>query len=220
MEQPLEVPLQTNTTYHDTGPCIDTMMVRRSSNNHGNDSTANDKNSNAMTMTDQIEDLLARIVHRVDLHESHEGDGSTAERGSDNSANKSIDSNGKIATNRSGPLLPREISELSFLCNAIAAATISTTPGTTQSVNNKKRIGFASVDVDSVLSLIELLDRHVNLAVAMNVIESSVGVLSDTTKSPSQIAAALEQVRNSHAMNTLTDHQKDSHPCRKNINSG
>ena len=163
------------------------------------------RTSNSDTITaDQIEDVLARIVHRVDLQESHEGDGSTAERWNEDSQNAGNASNASSSgRNNSGPLTSRELSELSFLCSKIAATmtTSGSITGPSIGSNNKKNnsTSFANVEIDIVLSIIELLDRHVNLAVGINVIESSASIVRDTTKSPSQIAAALEQVCVKHA---------------------
>jgi hypothetical protein len=169
------------------------MSRRRSSNSSGKGAPAPiiPKNSHVIT-TDQIEDVLARIVHRVDLNESHEGDGSTAERWSTGNATTGCSNQNKGGSNTSGPLTTRELSDLSFLCSAIATAQPAITKGQS---GNKNNFGFANVDIDSVLSVMELLDRHVNLAVNTNVIESAACILSKSSKSPSQAASALEQVR-------------------------
>jgi hypothetical protein len=199
----MEFPFHNNTSYA-AAPHMDTTasMGRRHSST-GSAPTSCTNNTDDMT-ADQIEDVLARMVHRVDLQESHEGDGSTAERWNEDSQNHNNTSNPKVgSSNSSGPLTSRELSELSFLCSKIAAttssstATVGATIGTTNNICNKKsgNTSFANVDIDIVLSIIELLDRHVNLAVAINVIESSASIVRDTTKSPSQIAAALELVR-------------------------
>ena len=188
---------------------VASMARRRSSN--GSVAPAASKNRSDKITADQIEDILARIVHRVDLQESHEGDGSTAERWNEDVNQKRGSSNcdpkGQ-GSSSNGPITSRELTELTFLCSTIAAAmttsssastTVSTNisvPSLTSSTNTMNNItSFANVDTDIVLSVIELLDRHVNLAVATNIVESSATVVCDTTKSPSQISAALEKVR-------------------------
>jgi hypothetical protein len=173
---------------HCTNLC-DNMNLRSSGNSSCNTATAPiaQNNSHCIT-TDQIEDLLARIVHRVDLKESHEGDGSTAERWSNGNGNNNQN---KEDSGTNGPLTSRELSDLSFLCSQIAATQSSAARAQS---DNKNNFLFANVDVDSVLSVMELLDRHVNLAVSTNLIESAACILADSMKSPSQIASALEQV--------------------------
>jgi hypothetical protein len=195
-----------NSIFHGAAHLDTTASMGRRRSSNGSAPSASINNSDSMTV-DQIEDVLARIVHRVDLQESHEGDGSTAERWNEDNTKRGrvCDQKGR-GSDSNGPLTSRELSELTFLCSTIAAAmtaSATTTVGTNLSVpsmvsttNKKKSItSFANVDIDLVLSVVELLDRHVNLAVAINIIESSATIVCDTTKSPSQIAAALEPVR-------------------------
>lgn len=191
-----------NSSFHGGAQLDNTASMARRRSSNGSVPSASKKNSDSMTV-DQIEDVLARIVHRVDLKESHEGDGSTAERWNEGNQKRGslCDQKGQ-GSNSNGPLTSRELSELTFLCSTISVAmttsatTTATVPSKVRTTNKKKCItSFADVDIDSVLSVIELLDRHVNLAVAINIIESSATIVCDTTKSPSQIAAALDQVR-------------------------
>jgi hypothetical protein len=190
-----------NSSFHGAAQLDTSVSMARRRSSNGSTPSVSKKNSNNMTV-DQIEDVLARIVHRVDLKESHEGDGSTAERWSEGNQKRGSAGDQKSqGSNSNGPLTSRELSELTFLCSTISAAMTSlatTVPSKFSTTNKQKCIittSFADVDIDTVLSVIELLDRHVNLAVAINIIESSATIVCDTTKSPSQIAAALEQVR-------------------------
>ena len=204
----MEFPLHHYEQPYTGAPDNYSIMGRRSSSNV---SAPNVPVSTSIITGDQIEDVLARIVHRVDLQESHEGDGSTAERWNEKAGNPKLG-----GSSSHGPLTSRELSEMSRLCSTIASAmTESTTTTAIQNISaspsleghNSKtnsNASFASVDVDIVLSVIGLLDRHVNLAVATNIIESAGAMLRDTTKSPSQITVALEQVRMNHTCSPLT----------------
>ena len=193
-----------NSTFHGAAHLDSTASMARRRSSSGSAPTTSRNNSDIIT-ADQIEDVLARIVHRVDLKESHEGDGSTAERWNEDNQKGGNGCDQKVrGSNSNGPLTSRELSELTFLCSTIAAAMTTSASSTvipnfsipSTTCNNKKSVtSFASVDIDIVLSVIELLDRHVNMAVATNIIESSAAIVCDTTKSPSQISATLEQVR-------------------------
>ena len=198
----MEFPLHHYEQPYTGAPDNYSIMGRRSSSNV---SAPNVPVSTSIITGDQIEDVLARIVHRVDLQESHEGDGSTAERWNEKAGNPKLG-----GSSSHGPLTSRELSEMSRLCSTIASAmTESTTTTAIQNISaspsleghNSKtnsNASFARVNIDIVLSVIGLLDRHVNLAVATNIIESAGAMLRDTTKSPSQITVALEQVRRNH----------------------
>ena len=98
-------------------------------------------------------------------------------------------------------LTAAELQELSFLCTAQECIKSSNSSSGFQ--NNDCRhdaespnvVGFASVEGDPLLALIELLDHHVNSAVSVRLIEAAIEVYQSAGGSPSQANAALEQVR-------------------------
>ena len=74
-----------------------------------------------------------------------------------------------------GPLTRQELAELSLLCSST------------------EEEGFAAVEGDQLLALLELLDRHINHAVSVNLIPQALEVLQEED-SPSRAAASLDQV--------------------------
>jgi hypothetical protein len=106
---------------------------------------------------------------RVALQEGHEG------------GNNTIPSN--ALKPHLGPLTNQELAELTFLCNTETAA----------SGNNCPDDGFATVEGDQLVSLIELLDRHVNLAVAVNLVQQSLQHI-EPGAAPSVIASEMDKV--------------------------
>ena len=100
----MELPSHNNSSHAATPLDTVASMGRRRSSNESAPSTTGTNKSNNVT-ADQIEDILARMVHRVDLQESHEGDGSTAERWNEDSpkSNTAFHPNAD-SNNHSGPL--------------------------------------------------------------------------------------------------------------------
>lgn len=95
-------------------------------------------------------------------------------------------------------LTTAELQELSFLCTAQEC--IKSSNGMNNNRNDDSEspnfAGFASVEGDPLLALIELLDHHVNSAASVRLIEAALEVFQSAGGSPSQANAALEQVRN------------------------
>jgi hypothetical protein len=130
-----------------------------------------------------MEDLITKILHRVDMMESHEGTGSTAERWNNTThAGK-------------GPLTPAELSELAFLGQSITTppSNVGAGPMTAAKKEQESATGFASIDSDLLLSLMELLDRHVNLASSIHLVQEAAAILA-SHPAPSLAANAMEQV--------------------------
>lgn len=129
-----------------------------------------------------LADVMNRILHRVDMKESHEGDGSTAERWSN--------------TAPSCPLTSAELSELSFLCQTLSNERVDCTMSASTTQERKPATGFASIESDSLLSLMELLERHVNLASSIHLVQEAAAVLANPANAaPSQAANAMDKVR-------------------------
>lgn len=136
--------------------------------------------------SEKLADAVARMIHRVDLSEGHEGSGEAAT----SSTNKGGDDDDDDVHLNQGPLTPQELAELSFLCTATTAAADSKRG----SKSSTQAVGFAAVEGDQLVALMELLDRHVNLAVSVNLMESAAGIAA-LQESPSQAAMAVDQVR-------------------------
>ena len=100
----------------------------------------------------KFSDTVNRIVLRVACTEGHE-DSTSHNRAAD-----------------AGPLTLPELAELSLLC----AATLNDTPNHQQS---QDKFGFATVEADQLLALLEVLDRHINNAVAIDFIRDALEVL-------------------------------------------
>jgi hypothetical protein len=97
-------------------------------------------------------------------------------------------------------LTAAELQELSFLCTAQECIKSSSSSGFQNNdcrhdAESPNVVGFASVEGDPLLALIELLDHHVNSAVSVRLIEAAIEVYQSAGGSPSQANAALEQVR-------------------------
>jgi hypothetical protein len=130
-----------------------------------------------------LEDVITKILHRVDMMESHEGGGSTAERWNN------------VTHAGQGPLTAAELSELSFLCQSLTTSQSNAGAGAMTAAKKEQEpvTGFASVESDLLLSLMELLDRHVNLASSIHLLQEAAAVLA-AHAAPSQAANAMEQV--------------------------
>lgn len=117
-------------------------------------------------------DTVNRVVLRVACTEGHE-ESSPARQ---------------TPLSHAGPLTPRELSELSLLCTSANAA---------RSNNNTSEdtpSGFATVEGDQLLALLELLDRHIDSAVSVNFIPEALELLQKE-ESPSKASASLDKVR-------------------------
>lgn len=110
----------------------------------------------------RFSDTVNRIVLRVVCTEGHE-DSTSHNRASD-----------------SGPLTLPELTELSLLCSAL---------NDTHSAS-EDNFGFASVEADQLLALLEVLDRHINIAVAIDFIRDALEIL----RSEDGRSEALDQV--------------------------
>jgi hypothetical protein len=163
---------------------------------------------NAVITAERMDDVVTQILHRIDMMESHEGKGSTAERWSTTTS-----CNGTVQ----GPLTTQEIAELSYLCHAVSTTNTSASSNTRKISNGKSndamtmpetavsmmndtnandRLDFSNMESDSLLSLMELLDRHVNVAVAIHLLEHAAAVvLAHAAHAPSQVATVIDQVR-------------------------
>jgi hypothetical protein len=132
---------------------------------------------------------------RVACAEGHEGNSAPS-----GSSAKGRNGNGgrmSPAPGQQGPLTPQELQELSFLCTA-ASAEAAQQPAM-QHQNGEKAdsvVGFATVDGDQLSALVELLDRHVSLAVSKVHIVEKAAEIYQKTESPSQATAAIDAVRN------------------------
>ena len=78
-----------------------------------------------------------------------------------------------------GPLTLQELSDLSLLC--------------TSSPQKQQQQGFATVEGDQLLVLLELLDRHIDHAVGVNFYPQAIELLQQQ-ESPSRASAALDKV--------------------------
>ena len=103
-------------------------------------------------------DAVSRMVHRVNLQEGHEA------------------GTRPISSHQQGPLKPQELAELSFLCTAAAAASSSAAASSNNNSEQAANAGFASVEGDLLVAVIEMLDRHVNLAVGVHLIDDALKI--------------------------------------------
>ena len=96
-------------------------------------------------------------------------------------------------------LTAAELQELSYLCTAQDCLKPCNSSSSSNSNNVEKEFpnvsGFARVEGDPLMALVELLDQHVNNAISVRIIEASVEVYQSAGESPSQANAALDQVR-------------------------
>jgi hypothetical protein len=116
-------------------------------------------------------DTVNRLVLRVACTESHE-DVSPVKR------------RAPAAPAGGGPLTPQELSDLSLLCtysNDIRSKGDQQNP-----------YGFATVEGDQLLGLLDLLDRHISAAVGVDFIQEAVDLLK--AESPSKASASLDEV--------------------------
>lgn len=102
-----------------------------------------------------------------------------------------------------GPLLPQELADLSLLCSANSSSSSKNKNQATTKKSNRQEQqqqedaalkGFASVDGDQLAALIELLDKHVNLAARVSLIEDALNIIKKAG-SPSIASDAIDQVR-------------------------
>lgn len=121
-------------------------------------------------MSSKYSDTVSRMLNRVALQEGHEG----ANPAASNTAKPHL-----------GPLTDQELAELTFLCNTVASGNNNN--------NNNDGDSFANVEGDQLVSLVELLDRHVNLAVAVNLVEQSLQHVQPGA-APSVIASEIDKV--------------------------
>ena len=121
----------------------------------------------------KFSDAVDRMVLRVALQEGHEGDSASPPGSAAASRRKKLLSHAKPAAGQ-GPLLPHELSELSLLCTMASSLSVSSSDNDNapqqlqrqqQQQDSDGLLGFASVDGDQLVALVELLDKHVNLAV-------------------------------------------------------
>jgi hypothetical protein len=87
-------------------------------------------------------------------------------------------------------LAVQELSELSLLCTVASALPQPASP----QHDNSCATGFATVDGDQLVALLELLDRHVNLAARVHLIQDAINVMNQQ-EAPSKASASLDQVR-------------------------
>ena len=127
---------------------------------------ANDANA-APSSSEQFADAVVLLVERATLRREQAGGNGAA-----------------------GPLTPQELQELSFFCTAQDCAAAGS-----DGVGNSGGGGFAGVEGDSLVTLIELLDQHVNQAVTVHLIEAAIAVHQAAGGSPSQANAAIDKVR-------------------------
>lgn len=122
-------------------------------------------------------DTVNRIVLRVACEEGHE---STPEKK-------------KYATTvGGGPLTKEELSELSLLCSNAAASN----DGAAETIEREQEAsGFATVEAEQLLGLLELLDRHINTAVGVNFVLEALEVLD---KAATKASVTLDAVRIAH----------------------
>jgi hypothetical protein len=111
-------------------------------------------------------DVISRMVLRVDLEEGYE-------EGAASSA----------PPQHQGPLAPQEMAELSCLCSATSSS----------NATNSNSDGFDKVELDQLMALVELLDRHVKLAVTVHWIENAVEIYQEV-ESPSLASSTFFQV--------------------------
>jgi hypothetical protein len=126
----------------------------------------------ASLQTERFRDTVDRLVQRVNLHEGREG-GSGGGGGAHHDSSKL------------GPLTCAELGELSLLCSLA-----KTLPESTEA----EPTGFATVEADQLGALTEMLDRHVNLATGVNLVQQAVKVIEEA-ETPSEVPQAVQKVR-------------------------
>jgi hypothetical protein len=87
-----------------------------------------------------------------------------------------------IPNSSAGPLTGQEFSILSLLCTKVAsqkanASAVARLPGSSQDP-----LGFGAVDGDLLTTLTELLEKHVNLAVGVDLVQEAVDVIHKREK--------------------------------------
>jgi hypothetical protein len=152
--------------------------------------TMNEKDPN-QKFTETVE----RIVRRVAMQEGREHMEPSQQK--------------QAATRQAGqgPLTVQELSELSLLCTVASAMPQAASPQHHQHDNHNSVVtqGFATVDGDQLVALLELLDQHVNLAARVHLIQDAINVMHQQ-ESPSKASASLDQVRvHNDAMHSVMD---------------
>jgi hypothetical protein len=145
----------------------------------GNSSTGTSEKDPNQKFTETVE----RIVRRVAMQEGREHMEPSQQK--------------QAATRQAGqgPLTVQELSELSLLCTVASAMPQAASPQHHQHDNNSVVTqGFATVDGDQLVALLELLDRHVNLAARVRLIQDAINVMHQQ-ESPSKASASLDKVR-------------------------
>lgn len=108
----------------------------------------------------RFRDIVDRIVQRVNLQEGHEGTPRRSVTGP--SAGR--------ASGSEGPLTSAEMIDLSFLCSLA-----STLPESSET----RPTGFASVELDQLTAMTEMLERHINVAAGINLIQQTLEVVEN-----------------------------------------
>jgi hypothetical protein len=157
---------------------------KRSKTMKGNSSTGTSEKDPNQKFTETVE----RIVRRVAMQEGREHMEPSQQK--------------QAATRQAGqgPLSVQELSELSLLCTVASAMPQVASPQHNQHDNNAQ--GFATVDGDQLVALLELLDRHVNLAARVHLIQDAINVMHQQ-ESPSKASASLDQVRMQRKINAV-----------------
>jgi hypothetical protein len=159
---------------------------KRLKSTQGNSSMGTSEKDPNQKFTETVE----RIVRRVAMQEGREHMEPSQQK--------------QAATRQAGqgPLTVQELSELSLLCTVASAMPQAASPQHHQHDNNSVVTqGFATVDGDQLVALLELLDRHVNLAARVHLIQDAINVMHQQ-ESPSKASASLDQVR-AHKINAV-----------------
>lgn len=80
------------------------------------------------------------------------------------------------STSEVGPLIASELEILSLCCTR-AAQSLGLVPAQNNSTTGATPHGFGSVDGDLLTSLCELLEKHVNLAVTVDLVQEAIDVI-------------------------------------------
>jgi hypothetical protein len=154
-------------------------------------------NSSTGTMSEKdpnkkFTETVERIVRRVAMQEGREHMEPSQQK--------------EAATRQAGqgPLSVQELSELSLLCTVASAMSQAASPQHHHQHDNNSVAtqGFATVDGDQLVALLELLDRHVNLAARVHLIQDAINVMHQQ-ESPSKASASLDQVRANNNKNAV-----------------
>ena len=143
-------------------------MTRNTNNNNNNDEDDDD---------DELVDALERILS-AERNRRITASSLAACKQSASSNNQPASS---IGGANSGPLMENELEILSLLCtkNSKRAAQQAAAAGASTNGSNRQTTthGFGAVDGDSLTTLAELLDKHVNLAVGVDLVQEAAAVI-------------------------------------------